>query len=81
MGAGESCRRRAAVRDVADRSGGHDESIPAGSAVKVRGWAPRAKVSMTRMRPPQQGQTLDEAWGVEGLGSAAVSLAPTSVES
>ena len=34
----------------------YDELVPAGSAVKFRGWAPRAKVSTTRMRPPGSDQ-------------------------
>jgi hypothetical protein len=35
--AGETCRRQAIICEGADRGGGHDESIPAGSAVKLRG--------------------------------------------
>ena len=50
--------RRAEVGGGAGRSGGHEELIPADSAVKLRGRAPRSNVSMMRMRPPQQGQIL-----------------------
>jgi hypothetical protein len=37
ISAGETCRRRMIVDVHADRVGGHDESIPAGSAVKLLG--------------------------------------------
>ena len=78
--AGARFGRRAIVYEGVDRGGGHDELIPAGSAVKLRGLAPGANVSTMRMRPPQQGQTLDEAWVVGGSGSVALSPAPTSRE-
>ncbi len=71
-GAGEICRRRAKIGSGAGRICGHDESISAGSAEKLRGRAPRANVSMMRMRPPQQGKVLDEASVAAGSGSGAV---------
>jgi hypothetical protein len=40
---------------------GHEVSNPAQSVLKLRGPAPRAKVSMRRMRPAQQGQALTGA--------------------
>src|ERR1700733_14843833 len=44
------------VSEGGDRGGGHDVSIlAAASALKLRGCAPRANVSTTLMRPPQQG--------------------------
>ena len=43
------------VSEGGDRGGGHDVSILAASALKLRGCAPRANVSTTLMRPPQQG--------------------------
>ena len=43
------------VSEGGDRGGGHDVSILAASALKLRGSAPRANVSTTLMRPPQQG--------------------------
>src|SRR5580700_8136147 len=43
------------VSEGGDRGGGHDVSILAASALKLRGSAPRANVSTTLMHPPQQG--------------------------
>jgi len=56
-GAGKGPRRAEVGGGAGGSGGGHEESIPAGSA--VRGRAPRANVSVMRMRPPQQGQILD----------------------
>jgi len=75
----ESFRRRRSVGEAAERSEGHDVSFPAGSAVKARGWAPRAKTSTTRMRPPQRGQAGEAVGGSTWLGSAAVARWADSV--
>jgi len=54
-----------------DRGGDrHEESIPAASALKLRGWAPRPKVLTTLMRTPQQGQILDEACAFDAARQA-----------
>ncbi len=67
-GADESDRWRRSSGAAADHSDDHDVSVPTGSVVKARGWAPREKTSTTRMRPPQQGQ-------VEWTTGASPSLA------
>jgi len=58
---------------------GHEVSNPAHSALKLRGVAPRAKVSMTRIRPAQHGHALSGAEASERsvVGGASV-VAPSS---
>src|SRR5580692_9998784 len=61
------------VSEGGDRGGGHDVSILAASALKLRGSAPRANVSTTLMRPPQQGHI----WGIANA-SARSALAASA---
>ena len=57
-----ACWRRRSVGGMSVGFGfGHEVSNPAQSVLKLRGPAPRAKVSMRRMRPAQQGQALTGA--------------------
>src|SRR3984885_6072727 len=58
---------------IVSGGGGHDGSILAASALKLRGCAPRANVSTTLMRPPQQGHI----WGIANV-SARSALAATA---
>jgi hypothetical protein len=48
------------VSEGGDRGGGHDVSILAASALKLRGCAPRANVSTTLMRPPHMPPLTDK---------------------
>ena len=52
------------------RDRGHDVSIQAGAlaGAAYRGMAPRAKTSMTIMRPPQQGHGRGKTRGASGFG-------------
>jgi hypothetical protein len=46
--------------------------------VKLRGGAPRANISVMRMRPPQQGQILEPASVAAGSGPVVARLASVS---
>ena len=58
-------------------------SIPIGAVGRVRGWQPGAKVSMTIIRPPQQGHALQSSSASSpsavSSSSAGVSGTPSSL--